>query len=172
MQDEIVELLDVASGEQFDLEELVPLKIERNPLLRLLSPNDNDENDKLHFEPPSVKQSPLLRQLMKHPEDYKDDFLDLPKEMESSLLVLLKEGGISDLKLKELQESNFEEFPGLKELFLVRNKNEMQKRIFTLLTASPKRSARLFAQLFEYNNRVEKQTTINEIILMIKRDPK
>ena len=73
MQDEIVELLDVASGEQFDLEELVPLKIERNPLLRLLSPNDNDENDKLHFETPSLRSTSS------------DDFISLGSSRKSSL---------------------------------------------------------------------------------------
>ena len=73
-----------------------PLIVDRNPLLRLLEPSVQDEKDKLNFSLPSYRQDPLLRQLLKHPDVFKEDFLELPKRKQDTLLkILQKEGGSS-----------------------------------------------------------------------------
>ena len=102
MQSEVVEILELQGSSEASIEKLVPLTAERNPLLRILAPNDKDEMYKDSFKLPSAKQSPLLKQLTKHPEEFKYDFLELPSRMQDTLLKILKKGGVSKSKIRNL----------------------------------------------------------------------
>ena len=170
-QDDIIEVLDTADNKLFSSDKLVPLKIERNPLKRLLTPDGRDEKDKANFKPPHYRQNPLLRQLADNPATFKFDFLELPKEMKRSLLKLIKEFGVRDDALSQLKEIVSENLPNLRELFLITNDKELEKTILKSISEDPSGYARLFAKLFEHKTLMEFQHTQTDIKEMIEKDP-
>ena len=170
-QDDLIEVIEDLDPKFSGTNKLAPLQIERNPLKRLLEPDSRDEKDKNHFTPPRYKQDPLLRQLTKSPLSFESDILELPKDMKSTLMRVLKEEGSSEAAMNELNKLIGGEFPGLEELFTIRSEEELQLRILKLLKEKSSTYSRIFSKLFHHSNLFDFQHTRKEIEEMIKKDP-
>ena len=171
-QDEIVNVIDKTKTKFFDSNKLVPTKLERNPLMRLLKPNnDNDKKERDQLSPPKLKQNPLLRQLAASPMSFQDDVLELPKEMKISLLQILKDVGARRNVLEQLEKLSIDEFPSLKELFAIESKTQLKEKILKAVTEKPQNYARMFSNLFHHNDLFDFQHTKEEIKDMIAKDP-
>ena len=171
-QDGIIAVIEKTENKFFDTNKLVPRKIERNPLKRLLNPNDRDERDKANFKPPKYRQNPLLRQLANNPVNFKDDLLELPRQMRASLLKIIKDFGVRENALSQLKSIMSEDLPNLKELFLIKNDRDLERKILDSITEDPNGYARLLAKLFEHKSLFEFQHTRTDIVEMIEKDPK
>ena len=171
-QDALLEVLDEAEDKFFDSNKLAPLEVERNPLKRLLNPDGKDENDKTNLELPKQRQVPLLRELAATPDNFKDDFLELPREMKKSLIEMLKDLGVRENALSQLTRIMAEDLPNLRELFLIKNEEELEETILGSITENPSGYARLFSKLFEHKNLFDFQHTKADIVDMIEKDSK
>ena len=74
----------------------------KNPLERFIMGSKQDELDKTSLTPPKYRQDPLLRQLRLQPEMYHNDFLELPRRKQDTLLKLLKSSGLETQLMKRL----------------------------------------------------------------------
>ena len=74
----------------------------RNPLERFIVGSEQDELDKTSLTPPKYRQDPLLRQLRLQPEMYHNDFLELPRRKQDTLVKLLKSSGLETQLMKRL----------------------------------------------------------------------
>ena len=74
----------------------------KNPLERFIVGSEQDELDKTSLTPPKYRQDPLLRQLRLQPEMYHNDFLELPRRKQDTLLKLLKSSGLETQLMKRL----------------------------------------------------------------------
>ena len=104
MQDEVVDIL-ITKGIQSNLESLTDMQ-NRNPLVKVLSPSYNDEQERNSLLPPVYKQDPLLRQLSKNPNNYNDDFLELPIRTQSRVIEKLEKEGVKTSTLEKLTKGD------------------------------------------------------------------
>lgn len=74
----------------------------KNPLERFIVGSEQDELDKTSLTPPKYRQDPLLRQLRLQPEMYHNDFLELPRRKQDTLLKLLKSSGLESKLMERL----------------------------------------------------------------------
>ena len=74
----------------------------KNPLERFIAGSEQDELDKTSLTPPKYRQDPLLRQLRLQPEMYHNDFLELPRRKQDTLLKLLKSSGLEAQLMERL----------------------------------------------------------------------
>ena len=74
----------------------------KNPLERFIEGSKQDEQDKTILTPPKYRQDPLLRQLRLQPEMYHNDFLELPRKKQDTLLKLLKSSGLETNLMERL----------------------------------------------------------------------
>ena len=169
-QDEIAKIISQEDSKFIDSDMLVPPDVERNPLMRLLEPNNNDDNDKNNLNGPDPKQDPLLKQLANEPMNYQDDFLELPRVMRVSLIQLLKKSGVRSNAIKELEKLNLDELPSLKELLAITSKDDLRKKIDKVLIEKPESYARIFSKLFNNQSLIDFHHTKEEILDMIKKD--
>ena len=170
-QDDLIEVIEDLDPKFPGTNKLAPLQIERNPLKRLLEPDGRDERDKNHLTPPRYKQDPLLRQLTKSPLSFESDILELPQDMKTTLMRVLKEEGSSKATMDELKKLIEGEFPNLEELFTIKSEDELQTKILKLLKEKPSTYSRIFSKLFHHSNLFDYQHTRKEIEEMIKKDP-
>ena len=125
---EVMEMIEHEEEVEAVLEELVPNKSERlkimtkNPLLRFLEANKEDEYDKHNLTPPKYRQDPLLRQLRLQPEIYHNDFLELPRRKQDTLLKVLKKSGLETRLMERLIPPGNRQDPLLRAL--IGNHNE------------------------------------------------
>ena len=135
-KEEVLDMIDKINDGSFRMELLIPSKSERfrimanhsvdnkqkpksstkrkNPLLDILEGDKRDEFDKNHLTVPLYKQDPLMRQLRMHPEQFTDDFLELPRRKQDTLLKVLKKSGIPRWNIDRLTPPNFEPNPLLR----------------------------------------------------------
>ena len=167
-QDVVIEV--ISEIDTIDADKLAPAKIERNPLMRMLSPNNKDARDKQNLVVPSPRQDPLLRQLATDPMSFQDDFLELPRQMRVTLVQLLKESGARRNVIDQLQKLNLDDLPSLKELFSITNKSDLRRTILKVLKEKPGSYARIFSQMFNHQNLKDFMHTKEEIEIMIQDD--
>lgn len=170
-QDSLIEVIEDLDPRFSGTNQLAPLQIERNPLKRLLEPDRRDEKDKNHLTPTRYKQDPLLRQLTKSPLSFESDILELPQDMKTTLMRVLKEEGSTEAAMVELKKLIDGEFPSLEELFSIRSEEELQLKILKLLEEKSSTYSRIFSKLFHHSNLFDFQHTRKEIEDMIKKDP-
>ena len=92
-------------NDERDKENLSAPKYRQNPLLRPLAPHNKDTEDKHNFSPPDYKQNPLLRQLVHEPENFKENFLELPKQDQETLMEIIKnETDLVDQQIWDLKK--------------------------------------------------------------------
>ena len=121
-KEEVVEIIQTNDDGSFEMEKLIPNKNERlkmmtkNPLLRFLDGNKQDDQDKVNFVPPKYRQDPLLRQLRLRPEMYQSDFLELPRKKQDTLLKLLKSSGLETTLMERLLPPGTRQDPLLRAL--------------------------------------------------------
>ena len=168
-QEQLEDLLEESSPGL--MPRLLPLVVDRNPLLRLLQPNFRDEKEKESFSPPDYRQDPLLRQLASSPQDYQADFLSLPRREQKAVEQKLKEEGLPEMVMEELITDSEEGMLTLKQLFDMESKEDMSEKIFDMLTANTEEAADSFSELFEFSSEKDKEETVEEIIEMVDRDP-
>ena len=150
---------------------LLPLVVDRNPLLRLLEPNFMDEKEKESFRPPDYRQDPLLRQLASSPRDYQADFLSLPRREQKAVEQKLNEEGLPKMVMEQLVKDSEDMMLTLKQLFEMESKEDMSEKIFDMLTSNTEQAADSFSELFEFSSENDKEETVEEIIEMVDRDP-
>ena len=170
-QDDIIEVIENVDPKFFNSNELAPLKVERNPLKRLLQPNNNDNVEKNQLKPPNYRQNPLLRQLASSPMNFEDDILELPKQLKISLIEQLQQIGVRQNVLDHLKILSQDEYPNLKELFSIKSKEELEEKILKVVREKPLNYARIFSNLFHHSNLFDFHHTKNEIQAMIEDDP-
>ena len=121
-KEEVIEMIHRNDDGTFEMEKLIPNKTERlkvmtkNPLLRFLEASKQDDEDKVNFVPPKYRQDPLLRQLRLRPEMYQNDFLELPRKKQDSLLKLLKTSGLESTLMERLLPPGSKQDPLLRAL--------------------------------------------------------
>ena len=165
-QDDLVELLEKEVPQV--ISELAPLRLDRNPLLRLLQPNYRDKKEKHQLRVPSYRQDPLLRQLSSSPEDYREDFLSLPQEERRAVVEAMQEEGLAEEAVQVLARLLM---PSLNDLFEMTDKEDMSEKIFDMLITDTSEAAESFSELFEFSSVQEKKETVEEIIEMVEKDP-
>ena len=127
-KEEVVEMIQSHDDGSFEMEKLIPNKNERlemmtkNPLLRFLEGNKQDDQDKVNLVPPKYRQDPLLRQLRLRPEMYQSDFLELPRKKQDTLLKLLKSSGLETTLMERLLPPGTRQDPLLRALIGVKDK--------------------------------------------------
>ena len=168
-QEQLEDLLEESSPGL--MPRLLPLVVDRNPLLRLLEPNFRDEKEKESFSPPDYRQDPLLRQLASSPQDYRADFLSLPRREQKAVEQKLKEEGLPKVAMEELMTDSEDGMVTLKQLFDMESKEDMSEKIFDMLTSNTEEAADSFSELFEFSSEKDKEETVEEIIEMVDRDP-
>lgn len=94
----------------------------KNPLERFIAGSEQDELDKTSLTPPKYRQDPLLRQLRLQPEMYHNDFLELPRRKQDSLLKLLKSSGLEAQLMERLIPPGQRQDPLLRALIGKSNK--------------------------------------------------
>ena len=128
-KEEVVEMIHKNDDGSFEMAILIPDKSERlkmmtkNPLLRFLEANKQDDQDKVNFVPPKYRQDPLLRQLRLRPEMYQSDFLELPRRKQDTLLKLLKNSGLESTLMERLLPPGSKQDPLLRALIGDNNDN-------------------------------------------------
>ena len=63
---------------------------------------------------PDLKQDPLLKQLRRRPENFKDDFLQLPRRKQDTLLKVLRSHGMPPFDIDKLKPPNHKQNPLLR----------------------------------------------------------
>ena len=124
MQDQVIDILEKKGASPSSLDKLT--RGNRNPLLRVLQGDRNDEKDKFNFSPPISRQDPLLRQLRTHLEEYKDDILELPTRKQDTLLKILRKQGVEDGKIRNILPPGRKQNPLLR-LLKPNFKDEVEK---------------------------------------------
>ena len=87
-------------------------KEHQNPLLKLVDAK-SDFNTNI-LSAPKYRQDPLLRQLQRHPERFQDDFLQLPRRKQDTLLKLLRKSGPSSFDIDRLVPPGYKQNPLLR----------------------------------------------------------
>ena len=104
----VIDLLEKTGEMNGVMQKLVPdkkMRLEimiKNPLERFIEGSKQDEQDKTILTPPKYRQDPLLRQLRLQPEMYHNDFLELPRKKQDTLLKLLKSSGLETNLMERL----------------------------------------------------------------------
>ena len=124
VQDQVISILEKEGASASSLDKLT--RGNRNPLLRVLQGDRNDQKDKLNFSPPRSRQDPLLRQLRTHLEEYKDDILELPTRKQDTLLKILRKQGVEDGKIRNILPPGRKQNPLLR-LLKPHFKDEVEK---------------------------------------------
>ena len=63
---------------------------------------------------PNLKQDPLLKQLRRRPENFKDDFLQLPRRKQDTLLKVLRSHGMPPFDIDKLKPPTYKQNPLLR----------------------------------------------------------
>ena len=135
-QDTLLRILKKGGDSGFDIDRLVPPGYKQNPLLRLLQSGKQvlcDSNlleliilkrpgvlikffqdDSSGLSPPDLKQNPLLKQLRRRPENFKEDFLQLPRRKQDTLLKVLRANGVPSFDIDKLKPPNYKQNPLLR----------------------------------------------------------
>ena len=125
-QNEVLESLIESSPRNVDtVIKIAPLTVQRNPLLRILEPNNRDKFDRDNLSPPSYKQDPLLKQIAQSPRQYTDDFLQLPQLQQDIITEALKNED-EDFRIESIVPLTTDRNP-LKRLLKPNRKDEKDK---------------------------------------------
>ena len=76
---------------------------------------------------PDIKQDPLLKQLRRRPENFKEDFLQLPRRKQNTLLKVLRAHGMPSFDIDKLKPPSHKQNPLLQ---LLRPSNQVLKKHF------------------------------------------
>ena len=72
------------------------------------------QDDSSGLSPPDLKQDPLLKQLRRRPENFKEDFLQLPRRKQDTLLKVLRANGVPSFDIDKLKPPNYKQNPLLR----------------------------------------------------------